>query len=166
MDLLSHSQLLEAIQEIDLQHELRGFLIRENILHTSPRGGSEPLKLHDYSTYSQREGPVRLEMMKALARKWKLHFQPGFWRKHENRRDLMHALIAHGRNLYEKQEGEGKAATAGHHIDVANESLTDLIIDSPCRLFPFPPYHATSFAPLMPCHFVVVYAGMIRCSAS
>ena len=58
-------------------NSLRPYLIRYNLF--PPRRDPET-------------APIRMEELKGLVRKWKLHHERNFWRNHQNKDDVVNAL--------------------------------------------------------------------------
>ncbi|KAA0145939.1 hypothetical protein FNF29_08335 [Cafeteria roenbergensis] len=90
------NQLVLEMAERDLFNSLRPHLRREKVMPDS-----------------MSTGPIRRDFLKALARKWNLHKEPGFWSKHRDMLRLAMVLAEHGaaRDLMRK-ESQARTAVA------------------------------------------------------
>lgn len=91
-------ELMVQMEEMDLFDSLRPHLRAEKLFF-------------DHEDWEMV--PIRLDALKALARKWKLHGQPGFWKTHNTRLKLAKALHAH---LQRHPPGGGRKRRGGSLI--------------------------------------------------
>ncbi|KAA0148648.1 hypothetical protein FNF28_07430 [Cafeteria roenbergensis] len=100
------NQLVLEMAERDLFNSLRPHLRREKVMPDS-----------------MSTGPIRRDFLKALARKWNLHKEPGFWSKHRDMLRLAMVLAEHGaaRDLMRK-ESQARTAVATSVIAAGNAS--------------------------------------------
>ena len=76
--------------KIERLNSLRPYLVQYELF---------PPKISDPQT-----APIRMEELKGLVRKWKLHHERNFWRNHQSKDEVVNALHRHLRNRKAQRE--------------------------------------------------------------
>ena len=63
---------------------------------------------HPAPCTSDLQAPIRMEQLKGLVRKWKLHHERNFWRNHPSTEDVVNACHKHLKEKKRWEAGRGR----------------------------------------------------------